>query len=74
MRWNAKIELVAKALVSSGENSTVAELMRATGKGRDFVNLYLSKLRTLDLAKCELDGPRYLWSPTQKLIEEHKNW
>jgi hypothetical protein len=72
MRWNAKIELVAKALIEAGENATAVDIMRKTGQSREVVNRYLDRLRTLSYAKCELIGIRYFWSPTKLLIDGMK--
>lgn len=72
MRWNAKIEAVANALIDAGENATAADIMRKTGKSREVVNRYLDRLRTLSYAKCELIEIRYYWSPTEQLIDGMK--
>jgi hypothetical protein len=72
MRWNAKIEAVANALIEAGENATAADTIRKTGKSREVVNRYLDRLRTLSYAKCELIGIRYYWSPTEQLIDGMK--
>lgn len=72
MRWNAKIEAVANALIEAGENATAADIIRKTGQSREVVNRYLDRLRTLSYAKCELIGIRYYWSPTKQLIDGMK--